>query len=72
MEEMIRFGNFFIQPVYLEREFNFIVIDGKRYCCRLVPGSEGFELSALDKALGIDPGENFVNCLGAYIFSYYL
>jgi hypothetical protein len=71
MEETMRLDDYLVEAVYTDMEVNFTVLDSEGYCCRLVPGPAGFELSKLDRALGIDPGENLVNRIGSFIVSYY-
>lgn len=72
MEETLQLDQWLIEPVFTEREVSFMVLDGNGYCCRLVPGFSGFELSPLDQALGNDPGAGFVARIGSYIHGYFL
>jgi hypothetical protein len=72
MKPTIYWGDFRILPVYMEKEVNFTVLNSQGYCCMLVPICEGFELSEMDRALGNDPGDNFVYQIGSYIISYFL
>lgn len=54
MDAVIEIVGFRIDPVFTEREVNFVVSDREGYLFRLVPDLEGFRLSPLDKALDAD------------------
>ena len=55
MKDSIEFEEFIIEPIFFEKEINYIISHSSNYFCRLVPGQWGFELSVLDKAIGNEP-----------------
>ena len=66
---MLQFENYFIEEVDKSKEVNYLITDKDGYVCTLVPGYEGFELSANDKALDINPGKSFVYRISEFIVS---
>jgi hypothetical protein len=63
----MEFEQYYIEPVYLEREVNYEVSQEGKYLFRLVPGYSGFELSALDRALDAQVDPKLVQRIGEYI-----
>ena len=68
MENSIKFDNYFIKPVDLELEINYVVFDSGGYLCRLVPGEMGLELSKMDLALDNKPDGNLITKIIDLIF----
>jgi hypothetical protein len=54
MPKLLQFQNYIIEEEPTELELNYVVKDETGYICRLVPGYAGFDLSPLDKSLGIE------------------
>jgi hypothetical protein len=52
MNKVMEFGEYSIEEVASERQFDFIVRDTEGYVCRLVPIVEGFGLLPLSLRLG--------------------
>jgi len=71
MNERFECGEYLIEQVECEKEFNYIVTKNGEYICRLVPGHNRFELSPLDKAVGTVVEETLVGKLGNRILDYY-
>jgi hypothetical protein len=68
VKHTFQYGDFSIQPVYLELEINYVVFDSEGYFCRLVPGEMGLELSKLDTALDNKPERNLITKIADFIF----
>lgn len=56
-----------LEKIDTEREVNFIVCDNGNYLFRLVPYEDGFDVSPLDKALGLQIDTHLIIKLGAFI-----
>jgi hypothetical protein len=71
MSSTLLFEGYDIETVATEREINFVVTRQGEYVCRLVPGTDGFELSVLDRAIDHDVDDGLVDWLGDFIVSHY-
>lgn len=67
MRHLIKFGSYIIKKVNRAREINFIVMHGADYLFTLVPGYDGFELSARDIGLDVEADQQLINRIAKYI-----
>jgi hypothetical protein len=67
MAQTLKFEDYNVIPINLEREVNYVIFKNEEYMFRLVPGYSGFELSPHDKTLGIEPDLHLIAKISDFI-----
>lgn len=71
MDEVIEFQGLKIKAEYCDQEDNYTVFDENGYCFCLVPCLTGFEISPLDKTLGVEVSQDKVDEVSQVILEHF-
>jgi hypothetical protein len=69
MSEQFRLDGFALRAVFTSREVNYEVMGSDGYVCRLVPGNGSFELSKLDRGLGLEIADKTIHVITDHILN---
>ena len=70
MTNQFRLDGFVLRAVFTCREVNYEVMDQDGYVCRLVPGNGSFELSKLDRSLGLELLDKTIHVITDHILNH--